>query len=163
MMTFDNSTVRRQDRLLDRQRADQLLRTAEYGTLSMVDTDGMPYGIPINFVWDGDSAIYLHCAPEGRKLRALAQNDHVSFCIVGRVNLLPSQFTTEYESVVLAGTACIDLDDDERRRALRLLLLKLSPDDVELGLRYAEKSLHRTRIIRLDITHYSGKCKRMPH
>ena len=160
-MIFDNTTVRRQDRLLDQESADQLLRTAEYGTLSMIDVDGMPYGIPINFVWDGDSAIYLHCAPEGRKLRALAQNNRVSFSIVGRVNLLPSQFTTEYESVVLTGEACVNLDDDERHRALRLLLQKLSPEDMEVGLRYAEKSLHRTCIVRLDIARYSAKCKRV--
>ena len=45
--------------------------------------------------------------------------------------------------------------------ALVLLVEKLSPDDVEIGKKYAEKSFHRTEIIRLDITEFSGKTKRM--
>ena len=83
----------------------------------------------------------------------------MSFSIVGRVHLLPNKFTTEYESVILTGRAVLDLDADERMKALKLLLAKLSPDDMEVGLRYAEKSFGRTAIIRLDITHYSGKSK----
>lgn len=160
-MRYDNSRVRRQDRLLEEARAIELLRTAEYGTLSLIDEDGLPYGIPVNYVWDGKDSLYIHCAPEGKKLRAIAAHPEVSFCIVGDVNLLPSKFTTEYESIVLKGTAHIGLSPEERMRALVLLVEKLSPDDVEIGKKYAEKSFHRTEIIRLDITEFSGKTKRM--
>lgn len=158
-MTFDNSDVRRQDRLLDEEQAAALLRRAEWGVLSMCDAGGAPYGIPVNYVWDGDSALYIHCAPEGRKLRCLDQEPRVSFCIVGNVNLLPSKFTTEYESIVLTGVAVRHLDEQERRYALELLLDKLSPDDKQVGMKYAEGSFHRVEIIRLDITSWSGKRK----
>ena len=158
-MTYDNTQVRRQDRLLSEEDARMLLSPAEYGTLSMCDNDCTPYGIPINFVWDGEQSIYLHCAPQGRKIGILKSNSKVSFSIVGAVHLLPNKFTTEYESLVITGSATIVDDDDERREALRMLLAKLSPHDVETGLMYAEKSLHRTAIIRIDICHYSGKAK----
>ena len=158
-MTFDNSDVRRQDRLLDEEQAAALLRRAEWGVLSMCDAGGTPYGIPVNYVWDGDSALYIHCAPEGRKLRCLDQEPRVSFCIVGNVNLLPSKFTTEYESIVLTGVAVRHLDEQERHHALELLLDKLSPDDKQVGMKYAEGSFHRVEIIRLDITSWSGKRK----
>ena len=158
-MTFDNSDVRRQDRLLDEEQAAALLRRAEWGVLSMCDAGGTPYGIPVNYVWDGDSALYIHCAPEGRKLRCLNQEPRVSFCIVGNVNLLPSKFTIEYESIVLTGLAVRHLDEQERRHALELLLDKLSPDDKQVGMKYAEGSFHRVEIIRLDITSWSGKRK----
>ena len=59
----------------------------------MIDLDGKPYGVPVNFVWDGDDSIYIHCAPEGKKIDILECHDRVSFCVVGNVNLLPSQFT----------------------------------------------------------------------
>ncbi|MBP3228780.1 MAG: pyridoxamine 5'-phosphate oxidase family protein [Bacteroidaceae bacterium] len=160
-MTYNNQSVRRQDRLLDEERALELLREAEYGVLSMVDADGQPYGIPVNFVWDGADSLYVHCAPEGRKLRAIRHCAEVSFCVVGRVHLLPSQFTTEYESVVLRATATVCQSDEERRKALRLLLQKLSPNDMEKGLRYTEHSLPRTAIIRLHILEMSGKQKRV--
>ena len=163
-MKYDNSKVRRQDRLLDEARAREILATAEYGILSMIDMDGKPYGVPVNFVWDseglGDS-IYLHCATEGKKLHVLECHDVVSFCVVGNVNLLPSQFTTEYESIILTGEVTICTSDEERMHALELLLKKLSPHDMEIGLRYAQKSFYRTEIVRLDIDTWSGKRKKV--
>ena len=161
MIRYDNTTVRRQDRLLEEERAIELLRTAEYGTLSMIDEEGLPYGIPVNYVWDGKDSLYIHCAPVGKKLRAVSAHPQVCFSIVGRVNLLPSKFTTEYESLVLKGTAHLGLPEVERMRALILLVEKLSPDDVEVGKKYAEKSFFRTEILRIDITEYSGKTKRI--
>ena len=160
-MIFDNTKVRRQDRLLDEARAREILASAEYGILSMIDLDGKPYGVPINFVWDGQDSIYFHCAPEGKKLRAVALHPDVSVCIVGHVNLLPSKFTTEYESVVLQGKAHIITDDTERRHAIELILHKYSTNDIERGWFYANKSLPRTAIIRIDFTEFSGKNKKM--
>lgn len=155
-----NNTVRRQDRLMDERRAMQLLRTAEYGVLSMV-SEGSGYGIPVNFVFDGDHSIYIHCAPEGRKLRAIKENKNVSLCIIGHVNLLPDKFTTEYESAIFFGEAHIGLSENERMHALQLFISKMSPDYKETGEMYARKSFHRTEIIRVDIATFSGKCKRM--
>ena len=160
-MKFDNSKVRRQDRLLDETRARQLLATAEFGVLSMVDLDGKPYGVPINFVWDGEDSIYFHCAEEGKKIDILECRDLVSFCVVGDVNLLPEQFTTEYESIILDCEVTIPTYDEERMHALELLLKKFSPNDLDIGMKYARKSFNRTCIVRLDIVSWSGKCKRV--
>ena len=81
-MPYDNSAVRRQDRLLDEARARELLAGGRFGVLSLVDGDGA-YGIPVNYVWDGDDSLYVHCAPDGRKLRCIDRRDRVSFCVVG--------------------------------------------------------------------------------
>ena len=78
------------------------------------------------------------------------------------MNLLPSRFTTEYESIVLTGTAVRHLADEEKRRALELLLDKLSPADKEIGMKYAQGSFHRVEIVRIDIDSWSGKSKRVP-
>ena len=59
-MRYDNTTIRRQDRLLDEPRAKELLKTAEFGTLSMIDENGLPYGIPVNYVWDGKDSVSFH-------------------------------------------------------------------------------------------------------
>lgn len=160
-MKYINETVRRQDRLLDEERALELLNTSEYGILSMIDEDGKPYGIPVSHVWDGKESVYIHCAPEGKKLRAITRNPDVSLCIIGQVNLLPSQFTTEYESVVLYGKAHINLPDGEKMAALHLLIDKLSADFKDLGDKYAHKSFHRVEIIRIDFSEFSGKRKKV--
>ncbi len=161
-MKYDNSSVRRQDRLLCEERALQLIESAEYGVLSMVSEDGSPYAVPVNFVYDGEKSFYVHCAPEGRKLRAIAHCDMVQLCVVGRVNLLPDKFTTEYESIIISGRASTGLAEAERRHALQLLIAKLSPDYKDVGMKYAEKSFHRTEIIRIDAESVSGKCKYVP-
>ena len=160
-MEYNNKNVRRQDRLLAESRARELLENAEYGVMSMADENGIPYGIPVNFVWDGGNSIFVHCAPEGKKLRILQTNDNVSFCVVGKVRLLPDKFTTEYESIVLKGKARTGLSEVTRMNALKLLLRKLSPNDYERGVGYAEKSFARTEIIRLDIDEWSGKAKKV--
>lgn len=160
-MEYNNANIRRQDRLLPEDRAVELLRGSEYGILSMVSAEGEGYGVPLNYVWDGRESIYIHCAPEGRKLKALRLHAQVSFCIIGRVHLLPGKFTTEYESIILRGNARLGLSDEEKHRALTLLLQKLSPNDTVIGEKYAEKSFHRVEIIRIDITQWSGKCKQV--
>ncbi len=161
-MIFDNSKVRRQDRLLDEARAREILASAQYGYMSMIDLDGKPYGVPVNFVWDGDDAIYIHCAPEGKKIDILECYDHVSFCVVGNVNLLPGQFTTEYESIILDCEVTIPTYDEERLYALELIVKKFSPQHFDTGMRYAHKSLPRTCIVRLDILSWSAKAKKVP-
>ncbi|WP_018462236.1 pyridoxamine 5'-phosphate oxidase family protein [Segatella paludivivens] len=160
-MTYNNDNVRRRDRLMDEDRAMELLKNSEYGVLSMIDENGLPYGIPLNYVWDGNSSIYIHCAPEGHKLNGLEKYPNVSFCIVGNVNLLPDKFTTEYESVLLKGVAHINLTPEERMAALLTLVDKLSSDFKELGAKYSQKSFHRVNIIRIDFTEFSGKCKQV--
>lgn len=158
-MEYNNAEVCRQDRLLSADAACALLRDGEHGVLSLVD-GSVPYAVPVNYVWDGAHSIYIHCAPEGRKLRCLEQNGNVSFCIVGRTQVLPDKFTTRYESVIATCHAAVVHSDDERRKAVKLILMKYSPDFVDIGLGYAEKSLHRTVIVRLDIVEWSGKAKR---
>lgn len=84
-MQYDNTDVRRRDRLMPEEQVLRLLREGEYGYLSMADAGGEPYGLPISYVWDeaAGNVVYLHCAPEGRKLRVLAERPDVSFCVVG--------------------------------------------------------------------------------
>ena len=118
-MEYNNNDVRRQDRLFSEDEARELLRNGEYGVLSMVDgngDEGVAYGVPVSYVWDGDDALYVHCAKEGRKLRCLSGNARVSFCVVGQTRVIPDKFTTAYQSIVLECRAATGLADDERRR-----------------------------------------------
>lgn len=161
-MRFNNHNVRRQDRLLDESGAYEILKEGEYGILSMITEDGNgAYGIPLSYVWDRGNSIYIHCAPVGRKLDCIDAHSGVSFCVVGKTKVRPDKFTTAYESVVMKCTAHHSLHDAERMSALSLLVSKYCPDYKMKGIEYAEKSFHRTEIIRLDIEEISGKCKNM--
>ncbi len=163
-MKYDNDDVRRQDRLFQEDEARELLRHGEYGVLSMVDcTSGemVAYGVPVSYVWDGDEAVYAHCAKEGRKLRCLAENARVSFCVVGATRVIPEKFTTAYQSIVLDCVAATGLSEEERRKALHLILDKYSSEYAEMGRKYAERSFPRTEVIKLTVEKWSGKSKRV--
>ena len=147
--------------MLNEERALFLLENAEYGVLSLNAGDAGAYGIPLNFVWDKKESLYFHCAPVGRKLELAAKNNRGSFCLVGDTHVVSRQFTTRYESVILAGTLHTHLDDSEKWHALELLLDKYSPADKETGMKYAAGSFGRTAVMRLDILTWSGKGKRV--
>lgn len=152
--------VRRKDRqLTDRDEMLRILDAAEYGFLSLVDEDGAPYGVPMNFVRQ-DRRLIFHCAPDGRKFRCLRFRPRVSFCVVGRTNLLPAQFTTEYESVIVVGEAEIVDDDARKIEDLMILCRKLSPEHLDDAENYIRKSLHRTGVFELRIESMTGKAKR---
>ncbi len=164
MNRYSNEQVRRQDRLLAETEALELLTGGEYGILSLIEqrTEGLAgYGIPLNYVWDNENYIYIHCAPEGHKLECIAVHPEVSFTVVGRTNVISAKFTTDYESIVVRGQAERSLSAEERMLALKLFIKKYSPNNLEIGLKYAEKSFHRTEIVRIAIISISGKTKRV--
>ena len=94
-----------------------------------------------------------------RELHLYPLRTNVSFCVVGRTKVIPGEFTTAYESIVLRCTAHHSLHEAERMSALSLFLSKYCPNDKIKGLEYAQKSFHRTEIIRLDIEEISAKSK----
>ena len=81
--------------------------------------------------------------------------------MVGYTQVLPGEFSTAYESVIVFGEIKENLSDDECRHALHLLVNKYSLAFKEKGERTIEKSLHRTHVLRLDVHHVSGKCRKI--
>ena len=157
-MRYDCHDIRRQDRLLDESRAREVLQAGEYGILSMATEQG-GYGVPINYALVEDT-IYLHCAPEGRKLRAISADERVSFCVVGHSRVVSEHFTTEFESVIAHGRARVVEAEEERRMALRAIVEKYSAEHIEEGLKAIERSLHRTAVVAVDVETFSGKIKK---
>ncbi|RHR40890.1 MULTISPECIES: pyridoxamine 5'-phosphate oxidase family protein [Parabacteroides] len=153
--------IRRKDRILENELAYRLLESGEYGFLAMEGVNGYGYGIPISYVLNDDKCIYFHCAPEGYKLECLKQNPKVSFSVVGETRVIPGQFTTAYESAIAFGTIHMDLPVEERMLALRLLAKKYCSGFEVVGEKYIAGSFKRTNVLRLDIEHISGKCKRI--
>ncbi len=160
MLNFDNSCIRRRDRQLDEQSAQQLLRVAEFGTLCLQDTAGGGYGVPLHYVWDGADSLYLHCAPEGHKLDCLAAEPRACFVITGRSHILPEAFSTAYESLLLSGEVSPVADETEKLFALRAFLTKYTPQAGERGLHFLRHAAARTTVLRFHICSVSGKTNR---
>lgn len=147
--------MRRQDRAISPNESFRVLREGVFGVLSTVSAQGQPYGTPLHYCLL-DGAIYFHCAPEGHKLDNLAHDPRASFCVVGPCQVLPEQFSTRYESVVVQGRVSEALGA-EKQTALEGLVDKYSPEFRAQGLDYIAKLGHKTRVFKLSLEAVSGK------
>lgn len=150
--------IRRADREILECEAKGILEKGEFGVLSTVSTDGQPYGVPLNYSYAED-VIYFHCATDGHKLKNLSDNSRVSFCVVGRTEVLPDKFSTRYESVIVFGQA-FELSGDEKHKGLLEIVKKYSPEFIKEGLQYIEKAIHKAKVYKIAIESISGKSRK---
>ena len=150
--------MRRIDRQLEQDQALAVLDKGEYGTLGMIDTEGRPYQVPVNYgVFEG--GLFFHCAAEGTKIDAIEVNPEVTFCVVGDTRVLPESFGTLYESCIVRGTVR-ESTGEEKQLALEGLIRKYSPGYIEAGRKYIDKLTARTRVFRVALDEVTGKARR---
>jgi nitroimidazol reductase NimA-like FMN-containing flavoprotein (pyridoxamine 5'-phosphate oxidase superfamily) len=145
---------------MSQEAAIKLLARGEYGVLSSVDVNSQPYGVPINYVFDGKDSIYFHCAQEGHKLDNLRSNPRVSFTIVGNHQIMDWKFSTAYESVILFGTAK-EVEGNEKYQGLKMLAQKFSPNYMHEFEKEIEKAMIPTVVIKIKILQISGKERKL--
>ncbi len=152
-----SAPMRRPDRLVtDRAAIDDVLHRAELLHLAMTGPDG-PYVVPVNFGYDGDGRIYIHCALEGRKLDVIAQDPRVCFEASVDVRVVPSTgcgWTTRFRSVVGFGTAALVTDEGEKVHALGTVISHYSgaPETVPPA------KAKGVAVLRIDIESMAGKA-----
>ena len=135
--------------------AKAILRNCTGGVLSLVGSDGRPYGVPMSYAFDGESAIFFHCAPEGKKLDCVDFSPNASFCVIERDEVQPSTFTTHYRSAIAQGRVRRVDDADRKEAALRLLAGKYSPGFDPEG--EIAGALSRVVVLRFDIETLTAK------
>lgn len=141
------------------------LRQAPMGVLATV-YDGQPFINSNLFVYDeGANAIYMHTARTGRTRTNVEAAGRVCFSVSEMGRLLPAEealeFSVEYKSVVVFGSARIVTDAPEAEHGLQLLLDKYAPH-LRPGRDYRPiipEELKRTAVYRIDIEQWSGKKK----
>lgn len=155
--------MRRIDKALtERSDIDSVIRRSETCRLAMAD-QGEPYLVTMHFGYDG-SGLYFHSAPEGKKIDILKKNPRVwfEFHISGdlyRPKRGSCGWTTEYESVMGAGKVVFINDEEEKRRAMDILMNQYAPgEDYD----YDPAVLNRTLLFRVDIRSLSGKKSSAP-
>ena len=150
--------MRRKDREISYSEAIEILRKGEFGVLSMCTSNNEGYGIPLTFVLNNNE-IYLHCSIEGSKLDYLRNNNKVSFCVVGKTEVLPSKFGALYESVIVSGFTS-EIEGTEKHDALILIVKKYSGDYIQEGKEYIINLYDKVRVIKLTIGSITGKARK---
>lgn len=149
--------MRRKDRQLNREQANEILQQGEYGVLSTLGENGYPYGVPINYIVI-DEDIYFHSAREGQKIDNILYNEKVSLCVVEKSEIKPKEFSTDYSSVIVFGKA-IEVGEKEKQKALQEFINKYSPAYLKEGKDYIEKMKENTRIMKIKVEHITGKAR----
>ncbi len=148
--------MRRKDKQLPEKEAIDILNSEEEGILATIGKDGYPYAVPLNYAYN-ENSIFFHCALSGLKIDNMDYNSKVSFCVIRDTRVIPEDFSTKFQSVVLFGTAQ-EVFDGEKKEGLRLLIKKLSGDHIAAGEKYIKNAWDKTRVFRIDIDHITGKA-----
>jgi nitroimidazol reductase NimA-like FMN-containing flavoprotein (pyridoxamine 5'-phosphate oxidase superfamily) len=89
--------------------------------------DGEIYIVPVNYAWK-DGLIYIHSAPEGRKMEILRRNKKVSFEIEYSEeiikNEIPCEWSAKYRSLIGLGLITIENDPEEKKKGLEIIMMK---------------------------------------
>lgn len=150
--------MRRQDRKISDEETVDILRNGEFGVLSVCTNNNEGYGVPLNYVFVNNE-IFFHCAPEGSKLDFIRINNNVSFCVVGKTELLPSKFGSKYESAIVAGTISL-VEGEEKREGLMRIVEKYSSDYIAESYTYIDKYFDKVGVLKLSIKTISGKARK---
>lgn len=120
-----------------------LMNEETVGQLGVVDTNGYPRIIPVNFVLY-NSNIYFHGAPEGEKYELLKEQPKVTFSVYHPYSYIPSYFTSSiacqatifFKSVHIRGIGSLVEDYEEKIEVVKKLMEKHQPEkkyaDIEL-------------------------------
>ena len=113
----------------------EIMRKAQYITVSFTRPDGTAYGVPLSLASNGDDIWYFHCAPEGDKLDAIAVNPEVCLSAVTKcqptVGPKDGTFTLQYRSAIAFGKAEVVTDNEEKILALRLISQRFLPKHMD--------------------------------
>lgn len=147
----------KKDRQLSEEKTKEIFEKGHHGILSVNGDEGYPYGVPVNYVYLHDS-IYIHSAKYGYKIDALKKDDKVCFSTILSSEILPSQFTAAFESVIATGKAVIVEDRDEKKLVLDTFIERFSPGFKENGQKFIAGAFEKTAIIRIDVDEIKGKA-----
>lgn len=139
------------------------LREAKVGHIASAQ-DGLPFLNPSTFWFDeANHQIIFHSNVAGRIRSNIESNSRVCFEASELGKMLPSnvalEFSLQFRSVIVFGTARILIDLDEKRRVLYGLIQKYFPT-MTAGQEYrgiTDQELKRTSVYAIKIEEWSGK------
>lgn len=113
---------------------EEIIAKCRYCTMAMIDQNNEPYVLPMNFGYT-DGVVYLHSAPEGKKVDILRNNNRVCLAFSTDHELrhqneeVACSYSMKYRSVLVYGKVEFIEDPAEKRRALNILMKQYTGND----------------------------------
>jgi nitroimidazol reductase NimA-like FMN-containing flavoprotein (pyridoxamine 5'-phosphate oxidase superfamily) len=165
---YQNESPTAFQRLPEYQRDEEwiraFLREARVGHIASARRNGQPFLNPSTFWFNEENhQIIFHSNVAGRIRSNIESNEKVCFEVSELGKLLPAnvalEFSLQFRSVIIFGTARLISDPDEARRVMYGLIHKYFPA-MTAGKEFREitdKELKRTSIYAIRIEEWSGK------
>ena len=143
---------------LSEEEITKLLTKQPVGNLATINENGYPYVVPVHFTYH-EGKIYIHGLPKGQKINNIQANEKVCFETYFMKGFIldekPCDVNTEYESVVIMGTAAIVDDFDLKEAVLNKIVKKYTPH-LE-GTKMPDNVIRGTGVIEVTIEECTGK------
>ncbi|MFA5190838.1 MAG: pyridoxamine 5'-phosphate oxidase family protein [Verrucomicrobiia bacterium] len=149
--------MRRNDKeIADRRQMDEIIRGSLVCHVAMAK-DNAPYIVPMSFGYDG-AAIYLHTAPEGKKIECFLANPQVCFEFERNVELrrnpqIACKWSFNFESVIGYGAISELVEPAQREHALNEIMRQYSGKTWP----FEATSMAKVRMWKITITSMTGK------
>jgi len=161
---------RKEFEVRERERINEVLKTADVGYLAFNGLDGWPRVTPLNFLYDG--RILWHGAIAGERFDCLKHDPRATFLAVSAHLYLPSHLLSEenatsataaFKSVLVRGRCKSIEDPEEKCSVLNRLMEKYQPEGrfkkVSPQDPMYEKVLMATGVYALTVEGTAGKFK----
>lgn len=138
---------------------DEIIRKCTFCTVGMVDHQGKPYILPMNFGY-ANGVVYLHSAPEGKKVDILRKNNQV--CINFSTDLelrhqhedMACSYSMRYRSVLLYGRVEFIDNPDEKRKILDVIMQQYTKRS---GFKYNDPAVNNVLVYRILAEQIEGR------
>lgn len=137
----------------------EIIRSCQWCHLAMVDEEGLPYLIPMNFGFS-EGIIYMHGAQHGKKISILRNKPLV--CInFSSDHLLRYQteevacsWSMKYKSVLVYGKAEFITDTEEKIAALNIIMAQYS----DKSFKFNAPSVREVNVWKIRINKMEGRA-----
>ena len=134
----------------------EILSCAIICRVAMLDGD-RPYIIPFNYGYS-DGCLFIHSAPEGKKIDLLKQNPEVCFEVEDKMDITKGEracdWSTRYRSVVGYGEVAFLSDEQSKQHGLEIIMAQHGAPELT---EFNQKNLDRMVILKLTISSMTGK------
>ncbi|MDD3405896.1 MAG: pyridoxamine 5'-phosphate oxidase family protein [Paludibacteraceae bacterium] len=145
--------------ITDKPEIESLINSCQACVVSMCDTNGNPYAIPMNFAYKND-ILYLHSAQEGNKIECLKQNPNVCITFVHNTQELvyhdvemPCSYSMRSRSAIAFGRVNFVEDLHEKESAFQIFMSHYSDRTFKFGI----PALKHVKVWKVEITDITAK------